>query len=218
MLIGWGLPTVITGLSIIVNYTTNYIGYGEILCSISHVTSIYVVFVAPVGLSILFNAAAFAVTAYVLCRACRNETKLKKREDTYYYYFRVYVSVFSITGLTWAFGLVLVYAQRFYLAIILTSTQGFIICIAFLFTRKVFSLYKQFFWLKISGILSFKRATDQSTQNTYVAVQYSNEGETVSTAVSGEITAGRVTETTLTTGHMEQREETADHQKQEEEQ
>ena len=220
MLIGWGLPTVITGLSIIVKYTTDYIRYGEYFCSVSLAVSFYVVVVAPVALSVLFNAIAFSVMAYVLCRAWRNETKLKKRKGTYYYYFRIYLSVFSITGLTWMLGFAIIHVQEhwaWYMFIILTSTQGFTICIAFLFTQKVFTLYRQFFWPKISRTLSFKNSSKQSTQDTSMAIRYSSEDKNVST-VSSEFTAGKDTETGPTTDHMQQKEETVDHKKQEGEQ
>ena len=220
IIIGWGLPTVIIGLSTIVNYTTDYIRYGKYFCSINHVASFYVVMVAPVALSVLLNAIAFSVAAYILCRAWRNETKLKKKKGTYYYYIRIYLSVFSITGLTWMLGFVMLYTKRdwaVYLYIVLYLTQGFTISIAFLFTRKVFSLYKQFFWFKISRTFSFKNSSKQNTQDTSMATRYSSEDKYVST-VSSEFTAGKDTETGPTTDHMQQKEETADHKKQEEEQ
>jgi hypothetical protein len=176
--------------------------------------------VAPIVLSVLLNAIAFSVTAYILCRAWRNETKLKKKKGTYYYYIRIYLSVFSITGLTWMLGFVMLYTKRdwaVYLYIVLYLTQGFTISIAFLFTRKVFSLYKQFFWSKISRTFSFKSSSKQNTQDTSMATRYSSEDKYVST-VSSEFTAGKDTETGPTTDHMQQKEETADHKKQEEEQ
>ena len=168
MLIGWGLPTVITILSVIVNYTTDYVRYGqEGFCWISHTASFYVVVIVPVALAIILNSVTFSVTAYILFRASRSEAKLQKQRSSYYY-FRIYLSVFSITGLTWVFGFVGILSRddwAWYLFIILTSTQGFTICIAFLFTQKVFTLYKQFFWPKISRTFSFKSSSKPSTSS-----------------------------------------------------
>ena len=205
MLIGWGLPTVITGVSVIVNYFTDYIQYGvDGFCWIGHADSLYIVFIAPVALSIVLNSICFSVSVYLLFRASRSEAKLKKENTTSY--FRIYLSVFSITGLTWVFGFVAILSRgdwAWYLFIILTSTQGFTICIAFLFTRKVFSMYKQFFWPKISRTLSFKSSMKQSTQDTSMAIRYSKKNETVST-VSSDFTAGKVSETEPSTNHKKQ--------------
>ena len=153
MLIGWGLPTIITGVTVIINYTTDYIEYGEDgFCWIGHVASFYIVFLAPVALSVLLNFIAFSIMAYLLFKALRDQAKLEKQFNIFY--IRIYLSVFSITGLTWTVGFVAILARgewAWYLFIILTSTQGFVICMAFLFTKKVGSLYKEFFLPPISS-------------------------------------------------------------------
>ena len=47
VLIGWGLPTVNTGVFVMVNYTTDYIRYGvDGFCWIGHTNSFYVTSVA----------------------------------------------------------------------------------------------------------------------------------------------------------------------------
>ena len=150
MLIGWGLPTIIIGVTVIINYTTGYIEYGEDgFCWIGHVASFYIVFLAPVALSVLLNFIALSITTYLLFKA---STKLEKQNNIFY--IRIYLSVFSITGLTWTVGFVAILARgewAWYLFIILNSTQGFAICMAFLFTKKVGSLYKEFFLPPISS-------------------------------------------------------------------
>ena len=175
MFIGWGLPTAITGVCVIVNYTTEYIHYGkEGFCWIEHADSVYVVFMAPIAISIILNGITFSVTAYLLFRAWRSQAKLQKKNSTSY--FRIYLSVFSITGLTWIFGFVAIISRgdwAWYLFIIFTSTQGFTICAAFVFTHKVVSLYKGLIWPKISG-------TKQSTQDTSMATKHSRNVSRVS--------------------------------------
>ena len=162
MLIGWGLPTIITGVSVIINYTTDYIEYGEDeFCWISHVVSFYIVFLAPVAISVLLNFITFSITAYLLFKASRNQAKLEKQKITSY--IRIYLSVFSITGLTWTVGGMAILARgewAWYMFIILTSTQGFVICVAFLFTKKVYSLYKEF----LPQISSFRNLSKKSIQ------------------------------------------------------
>lgn len=171
MVLGWCLPAAFVGLSVIINYTTNYIRYGEDnFCWIRHATSFYVVFLAPVALAVLLTGLAFAVTAYLLFQAVRGKKKLEKKNNSVYYYFRIYLSVFSITSLTWVFGFNAILARdewAWYLFIILTSTQGFTICAAFIFTRRIVLLYKQLICGSIYGSFrsTFGARTKETTLN-----------------------------------------------------
>ena len=187
MLIGWGLPTIITGVTVIINYTTGYIEYGEDgFCWIGHVASFYIVFLAPVALSVLLNFITFSITGYLLFKASRDQAKLEKQNNIFY--IRIYLSVFSITGLTWTVGFVAILARgewAWYLFIILTSTQGFVISIAFLFTKKVGSFYKELFLPKISKTFSFRSSSKESTQS--ISEWYTRKGTLSSQSVSRNI-------------------------------
>ena len=178
LLIGWGLPTFVILLSVIVNYTSDYIQYGgKGFCWIGDSASFYVAFLTPVILSLLLNGAALFVTSYLLVKAQRGEAKLKKQNTTSY--LRIHLSVFSITGLTWVFGFVAILARddwAWYIFIILTSTQGFTICVAFLFTQKALSRYKKHFRSMISSVISLK-----STQGTSLGMQYVKKGGNATT-------------------------------------
>ena len=182
LLVGWGIPTLLTGLSVILNYTTDYIQYGQSsFCWIGDSNSFYAVFIAPVALSLLLNGAAFFVTTYLLVKAQRGEAKLQKQHSTSY--LRIHLSVFSITGLTWVFGFVAILSKQewaWYIFIIFTYTQGFTICAAFLFTQKVFSLYKERVWSKISSKFGTLK---QSMQDTLLAVVRGNNASTESATI-----------------------------------
>ena len=184
LLIGWGIPTAITIISVIVNYTTDLIGCGEDgFCWISHMDSFYAVFVAPVVLSIIFNGITFTVTVSLLFKASRAQAKLNKQQSISY--FRVYLSVFSITGLTWVFGFIAIVVRddwAWYTFIVLTSTQGFVICLAFILTQKVGSLYKGFFTPSVSEKTSSKSNAKQRTQESSLPVKYVRKSENDSTA------------------------------------
>ena len=184
LLIGWGIPTAITIISVIVNYTTDLIGYGEDgFCWISHMDSFYAVFVAPVVLSIIFNGITFTVTVSLLFKASRAQAKLNKEQSISY--FRVYLSVFSITGLTWVFGFIAIVVRddwAWYTFIVLTSTQGFVICLAFILTQKVGSLYKGFFTPSVSEKTSSKSNAKQRTQESSLPVKCVRKSENDSTA------------------------------------
>ena len=95
LLIGWGIPIVILIVSLLLNFGRD--GF----CWIGHVPSFYVVFLAPVALSIVFNGITFVITFSLLFKASRTQAKLKKQKSISY--LRVCLSAFSISGLTWIF-------------------------------------------------------------------------------------------------------------------
>jgi hypothetical protein len=209
LLIGWGIPTLVAGLSVALNYTTDYIQYGEDgFCWIGDRNSFFAVFLTPVVLSLLMNAAAFFVTSYLLLKAQRGEAKLQKQHSTSY--LRIHLSVFSVTGLTWVYGFIAILARNdwaWYIFLILTTTQGFTICAAFLFTQKIFSLYKERWWSRISSRFSLKSTLKQSTQDTSLAVRYVRKGENTSSvsAVSmKETEIGPAVEPSETNGQAKQ--------------
>ena len=149
LLIGWGIPILILMVSLLVNFTTDMIQYGrDGFCWIGHVPSFYVAFLAPVALSIVFNGITFVITFCSLYKASRDQAKLKKEQNTSY--LCIYLSVFS-TGLTWIFGFLAILIGddwAWYAFIILTSTQGLVICTAFIFTQKIGGLYKKLHFTK----------------------------------------------------------------------
>lgn len=167
LLIGWGIPTLVSIVTIVVNYTTEYVQYGESgFCWIGNYYSTYVTFITPVVISVTINTIAFLITSYLLIKAQRSQSKLRGSNSISY--LRIHLSVFSVTGLTWVFGVFANFTEgtwAWYLFIILSTTQGFTICAAFVFTRKVLNLYRNLFWPKISRKLSFMKLQKRSTQN-----------------------------------------------------
>ena len=147
--VGWGVPLLITTITIIVNYTKDgLVLYGVLpdgsrgSCWINHIESAVVAFVTPLAVSLIFNCITFTIVSILLCKASYSQAKLDKENNISY--FRVNIAVFSTTGLTWIFGFLAILAGTswtWYLFIVLNSTQGFFIFIAFLFTKRVASLY-----------------------------------------------------------------------------
>jgi len=184
LLIGWGIPLVLTLITVIVNYATDVIQYGrDGFCWIGHVPSFYVVFVAPVALSIVFNGITFVITFSLLFKASRAQAKLKKQQNTSY--LRVSLSAFSITGLTWIFGFLAIIVRddwAWYAYIILTSTQGLVIAIAFIFTQKVGGLYKKLLIHEFQPVTSSKSKTKQRTQESSLETKPARKNENASVA------------------------------------
>ena len=143
--IGWGIPATIILVIVVVNFTTDNIQYGKDgVCWIGQTASFFAAFLTPVILFILFNGITFVVTFTFLFRASREQAKFNTQSKISF--IRVTIAVFSITGLTWIFGFVALFAKEIWVwcvYIILTSTQGLFICIAFTFTKKIFSMYKK---------------------------------------------------------------------------
>ena len=182
------------------NYATDVIQYGKDgFCWIGHVPSFYIVFVAPVAVSIVFNGITFVITFSLLFKASRTQAKLKKQHNISY--FRIYLSVFSITGLTWIFGFLAIVARddwAWYIFIILTSTQGLVIAIAFVFTQKVGSLYKEVLFSSLNALTASKRS---STKDSSLAKYLGNSDNASSAPVQN---AAKLTE--MATGSTEEKE------------
>ena len=164
--IGWGIPILILMVSLPVNFTTDMIQYGrDGFCWIGHVPSFYVVFLVPVALSIVFNGITFVLTFCLLYKASRDQAKLKKEQKISY--LRIYLCVFSITGLTWIFGFLAILIGddwAWYVFVILSSTQGMVICAAFIFTQKVAGLYKNLLTLSFYQMTFLKNKSKERTQ------------------------------------------------------
>ena len=168
-LIGWGLPMLITVISITVNYTTNgLVLYGvradgtQGSCWINHFESAIVAFVVPLCLSLSFNLITFITVSIYLFRAFRNQAEVRKVNHVSY--IRINLATFALSGLTWVFGFIAILAGTswaWYIFIILNSSLGFVIFIFFLFTKKVGQLY-----LSLLLVRASKSTTASSKQKT----------------------------------------------------
>ena len=156
-LIGWGLPLLVTIISITVNFTTNgLVLYGvrsdgtQWLCRINHLESAIVAFVIPVCLSLLFNFTTFIVVSVYLFMASRAQDKVEKYRHVSY--LRINLAIFIASGLTWVFGFIAILVGTdwvWYVFIILNSGLGFVIFIAFLCTKKVLILYMSLLHIRL---------------------------------------------------------------------
>ena len=193
LFIGWGIPLMITIISVILNYTTSAIGYGiNRFCWINNIPSLFLVFLMPVVFTLLFNAITFTFTLVFLFKASWNQARLKKQNSISY--LRLSLCVFSVTGLTWMFGFVAILVDddwAWYLFIILTSTQGLVICVAFIFTKKVGRLYKEKLSKLMGHSISFMSSSRQRN--------LSGSKQTAKNSNQDETNIGRPNELTLST-------------------
>ena len=147
--VGWGVPLLISTVSLIINFTTaGLVLYGVLadgslgFCWINHLESAVITFVVPLVLSLSFHLVMFIVATFYICMAARSQAKLERKGGTPL--FHLNIAIFCTTGLTWIFGFIAILAGTswvWYPFIIFNSTQGFVIFIAFLFTKKTLKLY-----------------------------------------------------------------------------
>ncbi len=155
LFMAWVIPLVIVSVSLILNYSTNnLILYGVNVqgqisyCWINQRESFIVVFLVPLVLCLSANVVIFVITSVFLCLECRRQSNIGKSNNSGI--MRVWIAAFFITGLTWIFGFVALVGGRWvwYLFIIFNSTQGLVISVVFIFTNKVFQLYRDKFRLR----------------------------------------------------------------------
>ncbi len=148
LLIGWGLPLAITITTTILNFTTDgLVDYDKLgnseSCWINDSESLLATVLVPLAIALAFNAVNFVFLVVVTCRAWYTQHKLQKSTDAARY-LRLLIAVFSVTGLCWGFGFIAMLVDQswaWYPFIILNSSQGFVIFLAFTFTRTTARLY-----------------------------------------------------------------------------
>ena len=148
-LLGWGIPLLIVLPTIIVNFTTtDLVLYGENedgtsgVCWINHLYSAIVVYHAPLGFLLIYNAVIFVIVTVYLCVSFISRSKLNSNKKTPFLRFNI--AIFSVSGITWIFWFIALLPGlqwAFIPYIILNTAQGFVIFVAFLCTKRVALLY-----------------------------------------------------------------------------
>ena len=181
-LLGWGGPLLIVIPTVIVNFTTtNLVLYGELedgtpgRCWMNHPASVFVTFVTPLGITLIYNTVIFVVATIYLCVSSKSHSKLNS--DKKVPFLRLNIAIFSVSGITWIFGFLALLPQLAWAwipFILLNSTQGFVIFVAFLCTKRVSLLYL--------GLFShYRKPAAESTINETVKCRKGKQTCTVST-------------------------------------
>ena len=141
--LGWGIPLVISTVTIGVSFSTVSDG----LRWLSILTLL------PIVVALIFNALLFIAISLFLFKSWRKESKLSKNKRVPY--FRLYIGTFFVSGLIWIFALFVVILLRWtwYPFFILIRLQGLFIFLAFLFSKKVGKLYLSKFTSVYYGIV-----------------------------------------------------------------
>ena len=141
--IGWGIPLLIVTVSIALHFTTNFVGYGEDNFCFINGDLMIMIFILLIGVCILFNIVAAIYIGFLIFKAFVNQLKLGKTQNVPY--IRIMIAVVSVTGILYLLGTIfalLNYEWSMYLFDILVTSQGFVMCIAIIATKKIAILYK----------------------------------------------------------------------------
>ena len=172
--IGWGTPFLITGVTVIINYTVDgAVRYGinvdgnRGLCWINNSIAVAVAFALPVLISIIVNAINFLISVALICMATDRKKDISKVHA------RVILAIFVTLGITWTFGFIANISDlswAWYPFVLLNSIQSLFIAIAFLATKKIFKLYSEAFQNIFSNCFHVqnesKPCLDKITQST----------------------------------------------------
>ena len=160
-LISWISPLIICTTTTVLNFTTGLVRYGvngrgEFTCWINHYEFLIASFLLPLVFSLTGNLLFLVITSVLLYRAYKDQSKVGKSNMATM--IRVWLALFTITGLTWIFGFLALINEiswMWYFFTIFNSTQGFSIFLSFTVTKKMWRLYKGLFKKLKEDIITF---------------------------------------------------------------
>ncbi|CAH1792406.1 unnamed protein product, partial [Owenia fusiformis] len=155
---GWGVPIILVAIALGLDFSDIDPLYkpmygAEGLCWITQRYALIIFFTLPIALTIIINVGLFIPTAITLWKSMskRAQTTNSKQE----YPLGIYTKLFCLMGFTWIFAFIAPYNVAFwYIFIVLNSSQGVYIFVAFVLTKKV--------WISLSS----KRGLNNGTSNT----------------------------------------------------
>ena len=140
---GWLLPLLIVVACVSLHFSADVIGYGEnARCWIAQRDALIGGFIVPAYLSVLFNIVCFAVVCWsIFCATHRHKAHTRTQAS----HVRVYISLGVLMGLTWPSGFVAMLVNSvvpWYFFVALNSTQGLLLSIMFVCTKRNAGLYR----------------------------------------------------------------------------
>ncbi len=146
LVFGWGVPLVIVTAALIVDNTSEWVGYGRDNCWIDHLVSEVIFIDVPFSISALFNVIMFTILVALVIRlkAFRGNKKYPNKQ-TNVPYTRFVITIFCASGITWIcaifkYAFTNVWFTR--TVVLLNCFQGVAICVAFLFRAETFQKYR----------------------------------------------------------------------------
>ena len=148
LVFGWGVPLLIVTAALIVDNTTEWVGYARdpSTCWIDQPISEVIFIDIPFSISIIFNVIMFTVLVALVIRLkafCGNKKYPSKQTDVPYT--RFVITVFCTSGITWICAIFkYAFTNTWFTrtVVLLNSSQGVAICVVFLFRLEIVQKYR----------------------------------------------------------------------------
>ena len=181
--LSWGLPMLFVGGCVILDhFQVVFIGYGnEDACWLVSSDGKIIVFAVPIASVLLYNIGAFSHTIWAINRARKQTIRVKSARHDQMVVLKIYLRLVTLMGFTWffSFSAELIHKTLIYPFVVLTTTQGVFIFVAFVCKTRVLKLIKDSFPRSRKDVLPSTRPTastdSRSLPPTYS--QYRSETE-----------------------------------------
>ena len=145
----WGLPMLFVGGCVLLDhFQVVFIGYGnEDACWLVSSDGKIIVFAVPIASVLLYNIGAFSHTIWAINSARKQTTRVTSARQDQKVVLKIYLRLVTLMGFTWffGFGAELIHKALIYPFLVLTTTQGVFIFVAFVCKTRVLKLIRNSF-------------------------------------------------------------------------
>ena len=147
--LSWGLPMLFVGGCVLLDhFQVVFIGYGnEDACWLVSSDGKIIVFAVPIASVLLYNIGAFSHTIWAINSARKQTTRVTSTRQDQKVVLKIYLRLVTLMGFTWFFNFSaeLIHKTLKYPFVVLTSTQGVFIFVAFACKTRVLQLIRNSF-------------------------------------------------------------------------
>ena len=144
--LSWGLPMLFVGGCVLLDhFQVVFIGYGnEDACWLVSSDGKIIVFAVPIASVLLYNIGAFSHTIWAINSARKQTTRVTSARQDQKVVLKIYLRLVTLMDFTWffSFSAELIHKTLIYPFVVLTTTQGVFIFVAFVCKTRVLKLIK----------------------------------------------------------------------------
>ena len=145
----WGLPMLFVAVCLFLDqFQVVFIGYGnEDVCWLDRSDGKIIVLAVPIASVLLYNICAFSHTVWAINSARKQTTRVKSARQDQKVVLKIYLRLVTLMGFTWffSFGAELIHKALIYPFVVLTTTQGVFVFVAFVCKTRVLKLIRNSF-------------------------------------------------------------------------
>ena len=147
--LAWGLPMLFVGGCVLLDhFQVVFIGYGnEDACWLVSRDGKIIVFAVPIASVLLYNIGAFSHTIWAINSARKQTNRVTSARQDQKVVLKIYLRLVTLMGFTWffSFGAELIHKALIYPFVVLTTTQGVFIFVAFVCKTRVLKIIRNSF-------------------------------------------------------------------------